>query len=486
MTDKHLQAQTDTTASSMAFLEKAAALLGPRGLTQDGDVMAGWLSDWRGRYHGAALALASPADAQELSALVKLCVEYRVPIVPQGGNSGMSGGATPDASGRSLLVSLRRMNQIGAIDLENRRVTCGAGVVLQNLHEAAEAQGLRFPLTLGGKGSATVGGLISTNAGGTQVLRHGNMVAQVLGLEAVLPDGQIFSALTPLKKDNRGFDLKQLFIGSEGTLGMVTAATLKLIPALAERRVVWAAVESIQAARRLLLHVQGAMGEALEGFEVIPHPSLEAVFDYAPDTRNPLDSAAPWYTLIELVADQAQAESLGERVEAMLGEAFEQGLLSDAAIAANETQAEAFWGIRETVPMAERAKGPAKQHDIAVPVEKMPDFIVAASDTMTKAFPGCHAVAFGHLGDGNVHFHVIAPEGSDRAAWEAGDGKAISEMVHDLVTQWGGSISAEHGIGQLKVDDLARLADPARLHLLRSVKQALDPLGLLNPGKLIP
>jgi FAD/FMN-containing dehydrogenase len=308
----------------------------------------------------------------------------------------------------------------------------------------------------------------------------------VLGLEAVLANGEVYSALTPLKKDNRGFDLKQLFIGSEGTLGLVTAATLRLLPALAERRVIWAGVESIQAARRLLVHCETAVGGALEGFEVVPDGSLQAVFDYAPDMRHPLEASHPWYALIEVVADAAEADSLGERVEAMLGEAFEAGLLDDAVIAANETQAEAFWGLRETVPMAERTKGPAKQHDISVPVESMPDFVTEASGTLEAAFPGCEAVAFGHLGDGNVHFHIMAPAGVDGPAWEAGDGKKITAMVHDLVTQWGGSISAEHGIGQLKVDELARLADPAALTLLRAVKAALDPQGLLNPGKLVP
>ncbi|NBC35594.1 FAD-binding protein [Novosphingobium sp. FSY-8] len=473
-------------ADPAAFLAEAAALLGPRGLTVDADLMAPWLTDWRGRYQGAALALAQPADVGEVAALMRLCSQYGVCVVPQGGNSGMSGGATPDGGGHALLLSLRRMATIGPVDVDNRQVTCGAGVVLQNLHTAAEATGLRFPLTLGGKGSATVGGLISTNAGGTQVLRHGNMRQQVLGLQVVLADGSVLDSLTPLKKDNRGFDQKQLFIGSEGTLGIVTAATLKLVPGLADRRVVWAGVESIQAARRLMLHCENAVAEALEGFEVIPDPSLSAVFDYAPDMRHPLQGRHPWYALIEVVADRASADTLNERVEAMLAEAFEAGLLDDAVIAASETQAEAFWGLRETVPMAERSKGPAKQHDISVPVDRMPDFITHASAAIEAEFPGCHAVAFGHLGDGNVHFHILAPAGADAAMWEAGDGAAISTRVHDLVVEWGGSISAEHGIGQLKRAELARLSDPASVTVLRTVKQALDPLGLLNPGKLVP
>lgn len=462
------------------FLSEALTLLGPRGLTADAELMEPWLTDWRGRYTGAARALASPADAQELAALVKLCARHGVPIVPQGGNSGMSGGATPDATGAALIVSLRRMNAIRHLDSQARSVVCEAGVILQNLHEAAESHGLRFPLTLGGKGSATVGGLISTNAGGTQVLRHGSMRAQVLGIEAVLADGTIYSALTPLKKDNRGWDLKQLFIGSEGTLGLVTAATLRLVPAAPARMVVWAGMSSIQQARALLLHCETQAGQALEGFEVLPQSCLDAVLAYLPDARAPLVGRHPWHALIELVGDDPQADG-----EAMLASALEAGLLEDAVIAASETQAGAFWNLRESISPAERAKGPAMQHDIAVPVERMADFLEAAVPAMESRWPGTRAFGFGHLGDGNVHFHVQAPAGVDRTAWEAGDGKAISQAVDDLVTAWNGTISAEHGIGQLKVDELERLGDPVALALLRKVKGALDPDGLLNPGKLL-
>ncbi len=467
------------------FLAAALALLSPRGLTTDAEIMAPWLTDWRGRYHGAALAMASPADTAELAALVRLCAAHGVPIVAQGGNSGMSGGATPNASGAALLVSLRRMSTIAPVDRDGRQVTCGAGVVLQNLHEAAAAAGLRFPLTLGGKGSATVGGLIATNAGGTQVLRHGSMRALVLGVEAVLADGSVFAALTPLKKDNRGFDLKQLLIGSEGTLGIVTAATLRLVPAMADRQVVWAGVASLQAARALLLHAEAALGEALEGFEVVPSASLAAVCAYLPGARAPLAAPHPWHALIEVVADDDGADTLPERVEALLASAFEAGLLGDAVIAANETQAEAFWNLRESVSPAERAKGPAMQHDLSVPVAAMPDFVDAAIAAIEARFPGTQAIGFGHLGDGNVHFHVLAPAGVDGQVWEAGEGKAIARAVHDLVTQWGGSISAEHGIGQLKRDELLRLGDPTALAMMRAVKTALDPQGLLNPGKLL-
>jgi FAD/FMN-containing dehydrogenase len=472
--------------SAAAFLDAAADLLGPRGLTRDPDLITPWLTDWRGRFTGAAIALAAPASTAELAALVTLCQQHAVPIVPQGGNSGMSGGATPDNSGTALLLSLRRMNAIRTIDPATLTATCEAGVVLQTLHEAAEVEGLRFPLSLGGKGSATVGGLIATNAGGTQVLRHGSMRALVLGLEAVLPDGRVYSALTPLKKDNRGFDLKQLFIGSEGTLGIVTAATLRLVPQIAERVVIWAGVPSIQAARQLLLRCDTALGPALEGFEVLPQSSLEAVLAHVPDTRAPLAEPHPWHALIEVVADTASAEGLRDTAETTLATALEAGLASDAVIAASETQADAFWLLRESVAPAERAKGPAVQHDISVPVAAMPDFLDMAVPKIEAAFPGVHALGFGHLGDGNIHFHVIAPPGAERSSWEAGDGKAISRRVHDLVAQWGGSISAEHGIGQLKVGELERLGDPVALSLLHQIKAAIDPRGLLNPGKLLP
>ena len=471
---------------SSAFLDAAAALLGPRGLTRDAELMTPWLTDWRGRYTGRALGLASPANTAEVAALVKLCGEHCVPIVPQGGNSGMCGGATPDAEGRAILLSLRRMNAIRRIDPEARQATCEAGVILQTLHEKVAAAGLRFPLTLGGKGSATVGGLISTNAGGTQVLRHGTMRAQVLGLEAVLPDGSVFDALVPLKKDNRGFDLKQLLIGSEGTLGIVTAATLRLFPAIAGRSVLWVGLATIGDARRLLLHAQKLAGDALEGFEVMPRHSLEAVLAYLPEARDPLGKPNPWYALIELVGDAASAAQLPQLAETMLASAFEAELLEDATIAASETQAEAFWLLRDSISPAERAIGPAMQHDISVPVDRMPDFVETAMPAMERRFPGTRAVAFGHLGDGNVHFHVLAPPGSTPGEWEEKEGKSISAAVHDLVTQWGGSISAEHGIGQMKREELGRLADPVHLAMMRAVKQAIDPQGLMNPGKLVP
>jgi len=467
------------------FLDQAAALLGPRGFTRDPELTAAWLTDWRGRYTGQACAMASPANTQEVAALVRLCAAHGVGIVPQGGNSGMSGGATPDASGAQLLLSLRRLDTIGPVDVGARQVTCGAGVILHSLHQAAEAAGLRFPLTLGGKGSATIGGLVSTNAGGTQVLRHGSMRAAVLGIEAVLADGSVFSALTPLKKDNRGFDLKQLFIGAEGTLGVVTAATLRLVPALAGRRVIWAGLGSIAQARELLILAERAAGAELEGFEVVPQNCLSAVLDHLPDARAPLAGQHAWHALIELGSEDP-AQDLDALALALLEAAQAQDIIADATIAASETQAEAFWTLRESISGALRAKGAAVQHDIAVPVADMAAFIAMAIPTIEAEFPGCKAFAFGHLGDGNVHFHVTAPAGAVRGEWEPGQGKAASRRVHDLVTQWHGTISAEHGIGQMKRDELARLGDPVALRIMAQVKAALDPQGLMNPGKLLP
>lgn len=469
-----------------AFIAEARALLGARGFTDDPELMTPWLSDWRGRYHGAAVGMALPRSTADVSAFVKLCGRYGIPIVPQGGNSGMSGGATPNPDGTSVLLSLRHMDRIRALDAVARQVTCEAGVVLQRLHDAAAEHRLRFPLTLGGKGSATIGGLIATNAGGTQVLRHGTMRAQVLGLEAVMADGSIIDTLTPLKKDNRGFDVKQLLIGSEGTLGIVTAATLRLLPELGGRTVAWAGMRSIQDARDLLIACEGRAGPALEGFEVLPAQALSAVLSHVPGSRSPLAGEHAWHALIELAAPAGDADRLPELAEAILAQALEQGLIADAAIASSEAQADAFWQLRDEIAPAERAIGPAMQHDISVPVARMAEFVAAAMPDVEARFPGTRAVAFGHLGDGNVHFHVLAPAGAIRGEWEETEGNRISAYVHDLVTAWQGSISAEHGIGQMKVEELGRLGDPAHLTALRAVKAALDPAGLLNPGKLIP
>ncbi|GAA3737658.1 FAD/FMN-containing dehydrogenase [Sphingorhabdus rigui] len=467
-------------------LSELRSILGPKGYSDDQDVIYPWLTDWRGRFTGAAAALLSPATTQEVAAIVRVAATYRLSLVPQGGNSGMVAGATPNSSGDQLILSMRRMNNITAIDADTGLISCEAGVILQNLHEAAAQAGRRFPLTLGGKGSATVGGLISTNAGGTQVLRHGTMRLLVAGLEAVLPDGSIYDAMAPLKKDNRGYDLKQLLIGGEGTIGVVTKAVLQTVPALIDRCVVWAGVDSPQQAYELLLFMQKHGRDRLEGFEILPQRALNAVLTHISGTRPPLDTTHRWHALMEFVQDDPAQSSPGELAMHLLEDAIADNLLENATIARSDVQAEAFWKIRDSIAEAERAAGAALQHDISVPVAAMARFIEQESPRIEADYPGTKTVAFGHLGDGNIHFHVKAPEGVDIAGWYAGDGKAITSHVYDRVRAYGGSLSAEHGIGQSKIDEFARLGEPARLSALRAIKNAFDPLGIMNPGKLVP
>ena len=467
-------------------LSELRSILGPKGYSDDQGVISPWLTDWRGRFTGAAAALLSPATTEEVAAIVRVAAKYRLSLVPQGGNSGMVAGATPNSSGEQLILSMRRMNNITAIDADAGLISCEAGVILQNLHEAAAKAGRRFPLTLGGKGSATVGGLISTNAGGTQVLRHGTMRLLVAGLEAVLPDGSIYDAMAPLKKDNRGYDLKQLLIGGEGTIGVVTKAVLQTVPALIDRCVVWAGIDSPQQAYELLLFMQKHGRDRLEGFEILPNRALNAVLTHIPGTRPPLDTTHRWHALMEFVQDDPAQSSPGELAMHLLEDAIAHNLLENATIASSDVQAEAFWKIRDSIAEAERAAGAALQHDISVPVAAMARFIEQESPRIEADYPGTKTVAFGHLGDGNIHFHVKAPEGVDVAGWYAGDGKAITSHVYDRVRAYGGSLSAEHGIGQSKIDEFARLAEPARLSALRAIKSAFDPLGIMNPGKLVP
>lgn len=467
-------------------LSELRAILGPKGYSDDQDVISPWLTDWRGRFTGAAAALLSPAATEEVVAIVRVAAKYRLSLVPQGGNSGMVAGATPNSSGDQLILSMRRMNNITAIDADAGLINCEAGVILQNLHEAAAQYGRRFPLTLGGKGSATIGGLISTNAGGTQVLRHGTMRLLVAGLEAVLPDGSIYDAMAPLKKDNRGYDLKQLLIGGEGTIGVVTKAVLQTVPALIDRCVVWAGIDSPQQAYELLLFMQKHGRDCLEGFEILPQRALGAVLTHISGTRPPLDTTHRWHALMEFVQDDPAQSSPGELAMHLLEDAIAHNLLENAAIASSDVQAEAFWKIRDSIAEAERAAGAALQHDISVPVAAMARFIEQESPRIEAEYPGTKTVAFGHLGDGNIHFHVKAPEGVDVAGWYAEDGKAITSHVYDRVRAYGGSLSAEHGIGQSKIDEFARLAEPARLSALRAIKSAFDPLGIMNPGKLVP
>ena len=466
------------------LIDAVRARFGDRAVIEDPHDLAPWLNDWRGRYHGRARAMLAPGSAAEVAAIVGMAHTASVALVPQGGNTSMVGGATPPADGSALILSTRRLNRIRSIDAAANLAVAEAGVVLADLHAAAIAVERRFPLTLGARGSATIGGLVSTNAGGTQVLRFGTMRALVAGIEAVLPDGSLHDGLSALKKDNRGYDLKELLVGAEGTLGVVTAATLRLVPAVAARAVAWAGVASPMAALALLRRIE-AQTDAVESFEIVPQVSHDLVLRHIPATRAPLAAPHPWHVLIEATAASGAAEAPAALLERLLAPALGDGTVADAAIAASEAQAEAFWKLRDSISEAERAHGPAVQHDISVPVDAMPRFMVDAAAACEARFPGTSASGFGHLGDGNVHFHVRAPAGVDGEAWYAEQAPLITPFVNDLVVAAGGSISAEHGIGQMKLAELERLSSPVRLASLRAIKAAFDPQGLMNPGKLV-
>jgi FAD/FMN-containing dehydrogenase len=465
------------------LIAEAGHSLGPKAVVTDPSEIEPWVTDWRGRVHGSARAMLAPASTEEVAAIVRLAAEHRVPLVPQGGNTGMVAGATPPPDGSAILLSLRRMNRIRSIGAEDRLAVAEAGVVLATLHEAAHELGMRFPLTLGARGSCTIGGLTSTNAGGTQVLKFGTMRSLVAGVEAVLPDGSVHSGLSGLKKDNRGYSLDQLLIGAEGTLGVVTAVALRLVPAIASRAVAWTGLENPARALDLLRFLE-TRTTSIEGFELVPADSLKLVLDHIPGTRAPLEGEHNWNALIEATIADPDANIAAE-LERLLADALDKGIIADAVIASNEAQAEAFWRIRDSISEAERAEGQTLAHDISVPVSDMPRFILDARETVERAFPGVIASGFGHLGDGNIHFHVRA---ASHAApdWYEREGEAIMRMVDDLVTAAGGSISAEHGIGQLKLAEFERLAPAGRIHALRAIKRALDPLGIMNPGKLVP
>jgi len=473
------------TPAIASLLDSVRAALGPKAVITDPAEIAPWLEDWRGRYHGAAPAILAPDSRDGVATILALANAARVPLVPQGGNTGMVGGATPPADGSALILSLRRMNRIRSVSAADGLAVAEAGVILATLHEAAGAQGMRFPLTLGAYGSATIGGLCSTNAGGTQVLRFGTMRSLVAGVEAVLPDGSVHDGLAALKKDNRGYDLNQLLVGAEGTLGIITAATLRLVPAVAARAVAWVGLADPEAALALLRRLESGT-DSIESFEIIPDETLALVLKHVPGNRAPLDSAQKWHVLIESVTDDpAAAESPAALLERLLAPAIADGQVSDAVIAASEAQAESFWRLRHSISEAERTDGPAMQHDISVPVAAMPRFMVEAAAACDARFPGTRASGFGHLGDGNVHFHVRAPRGVDAARWYAEEGPVITRFVNDLVVAAGGSISAEHGIGQMKLAELERLSSPARMAALRAIKAAFDPYALMNPGKLV-
>ncbi|OIQ72159.1 putative FAD-linked oxidoreductase [mine drainage metagenome] len=440
--------------------------------------------DWRGRYQGAPLALARPADAGQVAEVVQLCATHRVGIVPQGGNTGLCGGATPDASGTQLLLSLQRMQRIRSVSAADGVIVAEAGCVLHDVQQAAAAQGLLFPLSLASEGSATLGGVLSTNAGGTAVLRYGNARALCLGLEVVTAQGEIWHGLSSLRKDNTGYDLRDLFIGAEGTLGIVTAASMQLFAQPAAQRTALATLPDVTAAVELLQRARAALGAALTGFELMSAHSVQLVQRHFPRLRLPLELSSPWCVLLELSDNEGEAHAQA-RLEAVLGLAMEQGRVVDAAVAQTLTQAQAMWALREHIPLAQAQEGLNIKHDIAVPVSRMAAFVESTAELVTQALPGARLVVFGHLGDGNLHYNVQAPLGGDAADFLARHQDACNRIVHDAAAACGGSFSAEHGVGQLKLDDLLRYKSPVAVAMMRAIKTALDPQGLMNPGKVI-
>lgn len=446
--------------------------------SDDPAVLAPHLVDWRGRVHGQAAMIVWPRNTAQVAAIVGAAAAGCIALVPQGGNTGLAGGATPGGCGNSIIVALSRMNRIGEVDRPGLTLTVESGAILADVQAAAAAAGTVFPLDLAAKGSATIGGLGATNAGGVQVLRHGTMRARITGLEAVLASGEVLNQLSPLVKDTSGYDIKQLLIGSEGTLGIITRVALRLSAAPRERLVAWAGVASPAAALALLQTLRGDLGDLVESFELMPLAGVEMAAAHG--LRPPILTRAPWQVLIELTSVRAHA-GLAEAFAALLAAAE----ITDAVIAQSESQAAALWRVRETLPEAERRDGIAVKNDVALPVAALPAFVSAATPAIEAAWPGCRVLAFGHVGDGNLHYNVRAPAEVDSAKWVAAHGADVTRMVNDRVVAMGGSIAAEHGIGSVKAAELVRVGDPAKLSAMRAIKTALDPLGIMNPGKVL-
>jgi FAD/FMN-containing dehydrogenase len=464
------------------FLQALRACLGDANVLVDGDMDA-YEVDWRKRYRGRALAVARPASTAEVASVVRLCAAHAVPIVPQGGNTGLVGGGVPDASGRMLVLSLARMQQVRRVDPDNLTATVEAGCVLHALQAAADAHGLLFPLRLGSEGTCTIGGNLASNAGGTQVLRYGTARELCLGLEVVTAGGEVWDGLSGLRKDNTGYDLRDLFIGSEGTLGIITAATMKLHPRPGWTLTALAACPGIDAAIGLLRTARARLDAGLTGFEVIEGFALQLLARHFPQLRQPLH-APGWAVLLELAADdQASAE---RRLHAVLGDATARGLVTDAVVAGSLAQARELWQLRESIPLAQAREGLNIKHDIALPVSAIADFLREMDATLHTLVPGLRPVVYGHLGDGNLHFNLQAPQDMPAAVFLDRHEAALNQRVHDAVVARGGSFSAEHGIGALKAAELARRKSPVALAMMRAIRQALDPQGLLNPGRVLP
>ncbi len=467
---------------SGALLADLRAAVGPAQVLTEGDLTA-WELDWRRRWRGKALAVVRPGSTAEVAAVVRACVAHRVAIVPQGGNTGLVGGGVPDGSGNQVLLSLQRMNRVRAIDEANLTLTADAGCVLQTAQQAARAQGLLLPLSLAAEGSCTLGGNLATNAGGTQVLRWGNTRELCLGLEVVTAQGDIWDGLSGLRKDNTGYDLRDLFIGSEGTLGIITAATMKLAPLPAATTTALAACATLDDCVALLKLARTRLGAGLTGFEAMGRFSLDLVVKHFPALPNPLPTA-PWTVLLEQSDTEGEAHARA-RFEALLGTALEDGLVVDAVVAESLAQSKALWQVRESIPLAQAEEGVNIKHDISVPVSSIAAFCARSDAALQRYLSGIRLVNFGHLGDGNLHYNVQGPVGANAAQFLADHEHAVNTIVFDAVAEYGGSFSAEHGIGALKRDELALRKSAVALGLMRAIKTALDPLGLMNPGRVI-
>jgi len=470
-------------AELRSFIEEIQAIVGPAGLITSPPEVAPYATDWRKRYLGKPAAVVRPASTAEVAGVVRACADSRTAIVPQGGNTGLCGAATPDASGTQIVLNLSRMNRIREVDARNNTMTAEAGCVLAKLQKAAEEGGRLFPLSLAAEGSCEIGGNLSTNAGGTAVLRYGNARELVLGLEVVLPSGEVWEGLRGLRKDNTGYDLKQLFIGAEGTLGVITAAVLKLFPLPKSRATAVVALQSPEKALALLERALDAYGERLTGFELFSDFCLALVLKHFRDAAAPFPRRFPYYVLMEL-SDTQSGGGVRALAESVLEAVLEAKNILDAAVAQNETQARAFWKLREFISEAQAHEGPNIKHDVSIPISRIADFISATDQELARAHAGARMVTFGHLGDGNLHYNVSAPEGVAPDVFVKNTA-AINRLVHDSVARFGGSISAEHGLGQLKREEIQRYKSPLELELMRKLKRALDPYGIMNPGKVL-
>ena len=466
-----------------ALLDTLRQAVGAAHVLIDGDLTA-YEQDWRQRACGRALAVVRPGSTDEVAAVVRACAARGASIVPQGGNTGLAVGSVPDDSGTQVVLSLRRMDAVRAIDAANLTITVEAGGILQNLQQAAEQAGFLFPLSMASEGSCTIGGNLAANAGGTQVLRYGNARELCLGLEVVTAQGEVWNGLSGLRKDNTGYDLRDLFIGSEGTLGIITAATMKLYPLPAARLIAWAAVPSMQAAVDLLGLAHQHLGAGLTGFEVMNQFALSLVDKHYPQQRVPLFRTSPWCVLLEN-SDHESEDHARTLFERLLEAALEAGCVNDAVVAESLSQAQALWHIRESIPLAQAEEGLNIKHDISVPVSRIPAFVAETDALLAQAIAGVRLVDFGHLGDGNLHYNVQAPEGGDAKAFLREQEERINTLVFDAVARHGGSISAEHGIGSLKAAKLPHYKSPVAMRMMRAIKQALDPKGIMNPGRVL-